>query len=838
MLNVSRDMFRLLNDYAIAEAQRENASEMEVKHILLAILRHRVQPAYHLLEHLQCDILNLRIALEKQMNIKEVEPNDDLPTIASFAGDANTFPKSQAVQELLHYANEEAKQMGVVGSQHLIVAMLSDSNSLLHNFFSSTMVDVNYVRHIIALFYSMQKKDSQKKESTKMEEKKQNDPLQDVGYELTTQVTLDSNPVVGREKEMKRIIQILSRRTKNNPILIGEPGVGKTSIVEGLAQAIKEEKVPYSLLNKKIFVLDLGAIVAGTKYRGQFEERLKKVITEISKSKNTILFIDEIHTIVGAGASQGSLDAANILKPALARGQIQCIGATTPQDYRKYFEKDSALERRFQKIVVKEPNEKEVLDILFGVKDKYAEYHMVDYSDEAIKKIVDLAKRYIPDRSFPDKAIDVLDEAGAMKRAENEKPPLNLVTIENRIAELQDEKSKLLEVQDYEKAIILRDEVKMLKMQLATIKDEWKKPVNTDILSLDERDIARAISIMTDIPQEDLSEGDAQHLRTLEDKLKEKVIGQESAIHTIASAIRRNRAGLSSTERPIGSLLFLGPTGVGKTLLAKTIAEHLFGSASALIRIDMSDFMEKHSVSKLIGSPPGYIGFENGGILTDKIRHRPYSVILLDEIEKASSEVFNIFLQVLEEGELQDSFGHVINFRNTIIIMTSNAGSRSIIKENIPGFSVEKEGVMEYEEIKANALDEIKRFLSPELINRLDDIIVFSPLNKEAILQIFELEIGKLQKRLQNKNIKLSASKEAIAYFVKEGYKPSYGARPMRRLIQTKIEEELAMMIIEKKVKERDEVVVEMDGDDVAIRVENSKGYCEKSASDTSAVLL
>ena len=825
MLNVSKDMFRLLNDYAIAEALRDQKRELEVKHILLAILRHRVQPAYNLLEHLHCDILNLRIALEKQMNVEERETSELLPAVAAVVGATNVFPKSQAVQELLHYANEEAKHMGTVGSQHLILAMLRDRNSMLHNFFGDTAADINHARHIVSLFYSTQ----QKKETNKSEERKQNDPLQDLGYELTSQIALEGDPVIGREKEIKRIIQVLSRRTKNNPILMGEPGVGKTSIVEGLARAIKEERVPYSLLNKKIFVLDLGSIVAGTKYRGQFEERLKRVIAEISKTKNTILFIDEIHNIVGAGASQGSLDAANMLKPALARGLIQCIGATTPQDYRKYFEKDSALVRRFQKIVVKEPDEEEVLDILFGIKEKYGEYHKVDYSDDAIRKVVSLAKRYLPDRSFPDKAIDILDEAGAMKRAESEKPPLSLTTIDKRIAELQDEKGKLLEVQDYEKAIILRDEVKMLKAQLAIIKDEWKKPNNTEVLPLDEKDIARAVSIMTDIPQEDLSEGDMKHLRTLEDTLKAKVIGQDSAIHLISSAIRRNRAGLSSPERPIGSLLFLGPTGVGKTLLAKTIAEHLFGSSSALIRIDMSDYMEKHSVSKLIGSPPGYVGFENGGILTDKVRHRPYSVILLDEIEKASSDVFNILLQVLEEGELQDSSGHVINFRNTIIIMTSNAGSRSIIKENIPGFSVDKEGVMEYEDIKANAIDEIKRFLSPEFINRLDDIVVFSPLNRDSINKIFELELSKLKKRLKPKNIELSISEEAVSYFVKKGYKPSYGARPMRRLIQNKIEEELSMMIIEGRVKEGDDVFVEMNGEDIVIKAMGNSGQIQQA---------
>lgn len=811
MYNISRDMYRLLNDHCLREAARCGQTVLEEEHLLLAILRHKLQPAYQLLEQINCDVLNLRIALEKELNTKEEE------------GLSIPIPKSQHVKDLLNIANQECQNMNGVAmnSQHLILAMLLDNKSFLCNFLGITEVDIDHVRHIVSLSYG---KVENSKQQDKKEEKKSAEPMEDIGYDLTSYVaSFSCDPVIGREKEIKRLIQILSRRRKNNPLLIGEPGVGKTSIVEGLAHAIVEERVPHSLLDKKIFVLDLGAIVAGTKYRGQFEERLKKVITHLSKKKNIILFIDEIHNIVGAGASQGSLDAANMLKPALARGGIQCIGATTISEYRKYFEKDASLVRRFQKIIINEPSETEVLDIIRGVKEKYEEHHKVHYTDKALQKIVNLATRYMHDKSFPDKAIDILDESGALKKTEAERRPDRLAMIEQKIDDLQKEKTQILAIQNYERAIILRDEVKTLKDELNSIKLKWKSPEHFEILQVDDEDVARTVSIMTDIPHENLSEGELTRLRSLEFILSEKVIGQTEAVKTVTSVIRRNRAGLSSSERPIGSLLFLGPTGVGKTLLAKTLAEHLFPSSASLIRIDMTDYMEKHSVSKLIGAPPGYVGFENGGVLTDKVRHRPYCVILLDEIEKASADIFNVLLQVLEEGELQDSMGHVVNFRNTVIIMTSNAGSRSIIKESIPGFSVDNSGLMEYKDIKANALDEIKRFLSPEFINRVDDIVVFSPLLEDSIKKIFFIELKKIEKRLKEKEINLSLSDDVITYFVKEGYKPSYGARPMRRLLQTKIEEELSLLLIDEKLHPYSDVFVEIEGEDLKFRVEKHK---------------
>ncbi len=806
-------MYRLFNDYALREAARCEAVALEGEHILLAILRRKLQPGYQFLEQIGVDLLNLRIALEKELNVKEEKH------VLMY------FSRSMRLNTLMHIAAQEFQNMGATGSldsQYLIFAMLLDDSSFLHKFVGADKAKIESARHVLSLFYNSSKENSDgERVFGNIEEERSSLSLADLGYELSGNRDEKLSPLIGRQKEIKRLIQVLSRKEKNNPILIGEPGVGKTTIVEGLSYAIANEEVPNCLLDKKIFVLDLGSIVAGTKYRGQFEERLKKVIAELSREKNIILFIDEIHTIVGAGASQGALDAANMLKPALARGKIQCIGATTVADYKKYFEKDAALVRRFQKIFIEEPDESEVLQMLQGIKEKYEAFHHVKYSEEALKKIVSLSSRYFPDRVFPDKAIDVLDESGAMKKTENERRSNSLSLIEENIERLQIEKKNVLEMQDYEKAIILRDEVKKLKDELLRVKNEWKKPGNAEILQVDSIDVEKTISIMTNIPQEHMSESELERLRSLERILKSKVIGQEEAIKAISSSIRRSRAGLSAKERPIGSFLFLGPTGVGKTLLAKTIAEYLFSSSKSLIRIDMSDYMEKHSVSKLIGSPPGYVGFENGGLLTDKIRSRPYSVVLLDEIEKASPEVFNILLQVLEEGELQDSLGNVVSFRNTIIIMTSNAGSRSIIQESVPGFSLARDGLMAYSDIKANAMDEIRRFLSPEFINRLDDIVVFSPLYKDSIKKIFEIEIKKLETRLCERGISLVLSEATVEYFAREGYKPSYGARPMRRLIQSKIEEPLSIMIVEGEVDEGSTIFVDVEEGEVVLNAQH-----------------
>ena len=621
---------------------------------------------------------------------------------------------------------------------------------------------------------------------------------------------------------MRRVMQILSRRSKNNPVLIGEPGVGKTSIVEGLAAAIVNEQVPRSLFGKRVIALDLASVIAGTKYRGQFEERIKRIIKEVSESKNIILFIDELHTLIGTGGSQGALDAANILKPALARGEIQCIGATTLDEYRKYFEKDSALERRFQSVLIKEPTKEETCAILGGLKAKYEQHHHVHYSDETIQKIVELSSRYIPDRFFPDKAIDVMDEAGALKKMDNTELPQNITAIEQRITELAGEKKDLVAMQDYERAAVVRDEVKLLKVQLEKVKMRWLNQENEAMLEVAPSDIAETVSLMTDIPLKSVGSDEAKRLAETEKELHKTIIGQDEAIGIIANALRRSRAGIASADRPIGSFLFLGPTGVGKTLLAKALAEFLFGSAEALIRIDMSDYMEKHTVARLVGAPPGYIGFENGGMLTEKIRRNPYSVVLFDEIEKAHPDVFNLLLQVLEEGELRDSLGHTVSFRNTVIILTGNVGTRNLMEEPL-GFARVENRTIDYQSMKKSAELEAKKVFSPEFLNRLDSLIVFTPLSEKEIEAIFELELAKLTGRLAAKQLQIRITDEARAYCIKHGYDPLLGARPMRRLLQTEIEDVLAVKIIAGEFIPETTAVIGTDGNVLTIALQNDK---------------
>ena len=628
-------------------------------------------------------------------------------------------------------------------------------------------------------------------------------------------------------------MQILSRRSKNNPVLIGEPGVGKTSIVEGLAAAIVNEQVPRSLFGKRVIALDLASIVAGTKYRGQFEERIKRIIKEVSESKNIILFIDELHTLIGTGGSQGALDAANILKPALARGEIQCIGATTLDEYRKYFEKDSALERRFQSVLIKEPTKEETCAILGGLKAKYEQHHHVHYSDETIKKIVELSSRYIPDRFFPDKAIDVMDEAGALKTMDTAELPQNITAIEQRITELVGEKKDLVAVQDYERAAAVRDEVNVLKIQLEKIKLHWLNQENKTMLEVDPADIAETVSLMTDIPLKSVGSDEAKRLAHIEKELHKTIIGQDEAIGIISNALRRSRAGIASADRPIGSFLFLGPTGVGKTLLAKALAEFLFGSAESLIRVDMSDYMEKHAVARLVGAPPGYIGFENGGMLTEKIRRNPYSVILFDEIEKAHPDVFNLLLQVLEEGELRDSVGHTVSFRNTVIILTGNVGTRDLMEEPL-GFAQVENRTIDYQSMKKSAELEAKKIFSPEFLNRLDSLIVFTPLSEKEIESIFELELSKLTGRLEAKKLQLQITDEARAYCIKHGYDPLLGARPMRRLLQTEIEDALAVKIIAGDFTPDTTAVIDADGNALTISIQAGR----QSIPETTITVL
>ena len=808
MHTLSQNLYELLTVFSQQEARRVNADVVEPEHILLALITKKLGRGYRLLENLHVNFLTLQLRLEQNTPIREGDP---------VKGD---IPSSNRVKLLVDTAAAQARimQQEAAGTEHLILAFAQIQESILAHFFLQQGIFLDDVQQTMNQLYS-----TGTRHHKQSQEKKKHSVLSEFSRDLT-QITREGllDPVIGREREMRRVMQILSRRSKNNPVLIGEPGVGKTSIVEGLAAAIVNEQVPRSLFGKRVVALDLASVIAGTKYRGQFEERIKRIIKEVGESKNIILFIDELHTLIGTGGSQGALDAANILKPALARGEIQCIGATTLDEYRKYFEKDSALERRFQSVLIKEPTKEETCAILGGLKSKYEQHHHVHYSDETIKKIVELSSRYIPDRFFPDKAIDVMDEAGALKKMDNTEVPQSVTTIEQRIAELADEKNELVAVQDYERAGAVRDEVKLLKVQLEKVKMRWLNQENETMLEVDPADIAETVSLMTDIPLKSVGSDEAKRLAETEKELHKTIIGQDEAIGIIANALRRSRAGIASADRPIGSFLFLGPTGVGKTLLAKALAEFLFGSAEALIRIDMSDYMEKHAVARLVGAPPGYIGFENGGMLTEKIRRNPYSVILFDEIEKAHPDVFNLLLQVLEEGELRDSLGHTVSFRNTVIILTGNVGTRNLMEEPL-GFARVENRTIDYQSMKKSAELEAKKVFSPEFLNRLDSLIVFTPLSEREIEAIFELELAKLTDRLAAKQLQIRITDEARAYCMKHGYDPLLGARPMRRLLQTEIEDVLAVKIIAGEFTPDTTAVISTDGDVLTIAIQHDQ---------------
>jgi len=626
------------------------------------------------------------------------------------------------------------------------------------------------------------------------------------------------DPVIGREKEIERVVQILSRRTKNNPCLIGEPGVGKTAIAEGLAQRIVEGNIPEILKDKRVVTLDLSSMVAGAKYRGEFEERLKKALDEIRKSGNIILFIDEMHTIIGAGAAEGAIDASNILKPSLARGEIQVIGATTLDEYRKHVEKDAALERRFQPVTIGEPSEEEAIRILKGLRDKYEAHHRVKITDEALEAAVKLSARYITDRFLPDKAIDLVDEAASRVRLKTFTAPPDLKSLEEKLQKLSQEKEAAIASQEFEKAAAIRDEENKIKKELQALKDSWYQKNQTKTDTVTEEDIAEIVSSWTGIPVKKLAEEETERLMKLEEVLHNRVIGQDEAVKAVAKAIRRGRVGLKDPKRPIGSFIFLGPTGVGKTELTKALAEAMFGDENAMVRIDMSEYMEKFSISRLIGSPPGYVGYEEGGQLTEKVRRKPYSVVLFDEIEKAHPDVFNLLLQILEDGRLTDSQGRVVNFKNTIIIMTSNVGARLITEPKKVGFAASAEDkAKSYEDMKNNVMSELKKTFRPEFLNRVDEIIVFHPLDEVHIKQIVQLMVRTLANRLKQNNIYLEATDDAISFLAKKGFDPVYGARPLRRAIQSMIEDKLAEEMLEGRVKPGDRVVVDAKDEEIKI---------------------
>ena len=794
------------------EAERLMHPEVTAEHLLLGMLRDGQNKAVEILSQMGVDLSELRMRLES-VHIASDAGADKVPI--------EKIALSLAVTRLLKISMLEARlqKKEEVEAEHLLLAIARDRSSSTANILSQYNVDY---RSLIAQLNGTSTEiqmgmgldsdeDDEEDEPMSSDAGRQkpartattsksgsNTPVLDSFSNDMTQAAMDGklDPVVGREREIERLAQILTRRKKNNPILIGEPGVGKSAIVEGLAQRIVKRKVSRMLFGKRILALDMAAVVAGTKYRGQFEERLRSIIQELKKNPDIILFIDEVHTIIGAGSAPGSMDAANMLKPALSRGEVQCIGATTVDEYRKSIEKDGALERRFQKILVEPTTSEETLQILENIKDRYEDHHNVTYTDDALKACVTLAQRYITDRSFPDKAIDVMDEAGSRTHLSNLSVPKEIEDKERQIDFTREGKNDAVARQDFELAARFRDQEKVLEGELEQMRKDWKKSLKSHRETVDEESIATVVSMMSGIPVQKIAREEGERLKGLAPALKSKVIAQDSAIDTLAKAIRRSRVGLKNPNKPIGSFLFLGPTGVGKTLLAKELAEQMFGTSDALIRVDMSEFMEKFAVSRLVGAPPGYVGYEDGGQLTEKVRRKPYSIILLDEIEKAHQDVFNILLQVMDEGRLTDSESRTVDFRNTIIIMTSNLGSRQIQEYGRGiGFGTSDAGTDQArQDIIRKALN---KSFAPEFINRIDEIITFNQLDRQAVGQIVGIELSQLVKRLEGMGYTLSVTDAAKDFLADKGYSREYGARPLKRAIQTYVEDKLAEVMID-----------------------------------------
>ena len=796
--------------YAQEEARAMNYPAVGTEHLLLGILREGESVASKALTNMGVDLQKTR-----EIVLQLLSPGQDP------VGDEIAI--TPRVKKVLVLAQDEAAHWGVnyIGTEHLLLGILREGEGVASQVLAQLGVEPEKVRkQVIALLGGANPMDVNTGSAKGMGGK--NRPtLDEFGRNLNEMVRQGKiDPVIGRETEIERVIQVLCRRTKNNPALLGDPGVGKTAIAEGLAQRIVAGKVPELLKDKEIITLDMGSLVAGSKYRGDFEERLKKIMDEVKADQNVILFIDEMHTLIGAGSAEGALDAANILKPELARGDIQCIGATTLDEYRKHIEKDAALERRFQPITVNEPTQEDTIAILKGIRDKYEAHHGVEISDGAIEAAVKLSSRYITDRFLPDKAIDLIDEAASRVRLQTYTAPVDVKTLEDEIERLSKEKEAAVVSQEYEKAAQYRDEEKQKRAELEKLTEEWKSQTTTETKVVTEEEIAAIVSNWTGVPVTKLQEEDTQRLLHMEEILHQRVIGQDEAVKAVSRAVRRAQSGLKNPKRPIGSFLFLGPTGVGKTELARALAEVLFDNEDAIVRIDMSEYMEKFSVSRLVGAPPGYVGHDEGGQLTEAVRRKPYSIVLLDEIEKAHPDVFNILLQVLDDGRLTDSQGRTVDFKNTVIIMTSNIGASNIKTAGTMGFSADTAGEEQkaaYDKMKARVMDALKATFRHEFLNRVDETIVFHALEKEHILSIVDLMMQDLHKRLQEQDIKMEVSAEAKEKLVEEGYDPAYGARPLRRTIQRLVEDPLAEDLLQGRYTAGDTVKVDVTKDGITL---------------------
>ncbi|MDE0865852.1 MAG: ATP-dependent Clp protease ATP-binding subunit [Rubripirellula sp.] len=839
------DRARKVMQLANQEAQRFNHEYIGTEHILLGLVKEGSGVAANVLKNLEVDLRKIRLEVEKL-----VQSGPEMVTVGK-------LPQTPRAKKVIEYSMEEARNLNhsYVGTEHILLGLLREQEGVAAQVLMNLGLKLEDVREEVLnlLGHGLEGAevgerggrtgDSESPSSSGKSGKSKTPALDSFGRDLTELAKKgELDPVIGRDREIERAIQILCRRTKNNPVLLGEAGVGKTAIVEGFAQRVIEGEVPEILAEKRIVVLDLAMMVAGTKYRGQFEERIKAVMTEVRRVKNTIIFIDELHTLVGAGGAEGAIDAANVLKPALARGEIQCIGATTLDEYRKYIEKDNALARRFQEIIVEPTNKDETIEILKGLRGRYEEHHRVQFTDDAVVAAVEMSERYITARCLPDKAIDVIDEAGARVRLRTMTRPPDLKEIDEEVEKLNKEKEDAVANQDFEKAANLRDQAEKLRKKKDQITQEWRdKSQQTDGV-VDEEIIAEVVSKMTGIPLTRLSTEDSLRLIKMEEELHKRVISQDAAVTAVSKAVRRSRSGLKDPKRPTGSFIFAGPTGVGKTLLAKALAEYMFGDADALVHIDMSEYMEKHNVSRLIGAPPGFVGYEEGGQLTEKIRRRPYAVVLFDEIEKAHPDVFNMMLQVMEEGRLTDSFGRNIDFRNTILIMTTNAGAEAIKNESAFGFQ-KPDANASYDSMKQRVMDQIERVFRPEFLNRLDDTIIFRHLTKDDLKNVIDYELAKVRERLLDRGLSIELTEEAKEYLVTKGSNLDYGARPLRRALEQRIEDPLSEELLRGAFEGKDTIVIvgileNADGDRVEAKDVTTNDDGKMFDSDGSRVKI